>query len=63
MLQIVVYDSKKMPPVSLPAGVKINIEDYLDILSSQVKQWVGIDRNYLFQQDRASQKGLRSDLG
>jgi hypothetical protein len=43
MLRIVAPESQKMPLVSLPAGVKVTIEDYLDILSSQVKQWVEAD--------------------
>jgi hypothetical protein len=66
MLRIGASDRKNMPPVSLPASVKVNLEDYLDILSSRVKQWVEADypdRNYLFRHDRASQKVLRSDLG
>jgi ribosomal protein L6P/L9E len=29
MLRNVAPDSQKMPPVSLPAGVKVTIEDYL----------------------------------
>uniref|UniRef100_A0A3Q1HRU9 Tc1-like transposase DDE domain-containing protein n=1 Tax=Acanthochromis polyacanthus TaxID=80966 RepID=A0A3Q1HRU9_9TELE len=56
MFGLVASDGQKMPPVFTLAGVKVNTEADLDILSSQVKPWLEAhypDGNYIFQQDGA----------
>lgn len=53
---LVASDGKKMPPVFIPSGVRINTEAYLKILSAEVKPWVEAnypEGNYVFQQDGA----------
>lgn len=53
---LIASDGKKMPPVFIPSGVRINAEAYLEILCTKVKPWVEAnypDRNYVFQQDGA----------
>lgn len=53
---LVSSDGKKMPPVFVPSGVRINTDRYLDILQKKVKPWIQAnypDGNYVFQQDGA----------
>lgn len=49
-------DGKKMPPVFIPSGVRINTDKYLAIMNDKVKPWILAnypDGNYVFQQDGA----------
>ena len=53
---LVSSDGNTMPPVFIPAGVKVNTETYVDMLCTKVKTWVDShypDGNYVFQQDGA----------
>lgn len=53
---LVSSDGKKMPPVFIPSGIRINTDRYLEILESEVKPWVQAnypEGNYVFQQDGA----------
>lgn len=53
---LVSSDGKKMPPVFVPSGVRINTEVYIDILAQKVKPWIEAnypDGTYVFQQDGA----------
>ena len=49
-------DGKKMPPVFIPSGVRVNTEVYLNILKDKVKPWIQANyrgQKYVFQQDGA----------
>lgn len=53
---LVASDGRKMPPVFVKAGVKINTEAYIEILSTKVLPWLKANypqQNYVFQQDGA----------
>lgn len=54
---LVASDGKKMPPVFIPNGVKINSDEYIRILESHVKPWIisnySPDVKVVFQQDGA----------
>ncbi len=56
MLGVVASDGKRMPPHFFPAGLKINTEVYLDVLTNVVKPWLDENYpqgNYVWQQDSA----------
>jgi inhibitor of nuclear factor kappa-B kinase subunit alpha len=56
VLGIVASDGKKCPPIFVPAGVKVNTDEYLRLLSDFFLPWVKKNYprgNYVFQQDGA----------
>lgn len=54
---LVASDGKKMPPVFIQSGMRINAEMYLEILRNHVKPWIEANyppgTRYVFQQDGA----------
>lgn len=53
---LVASDGKRMPPVFIPSGVRINTEVYVNILQESVKPWIQAnypEGKYVFQQDGA----------
>lgn len=57
MFGLIASDGKKMDPVFVESGVKINTDVYIDILETHVKPWIdanyGSEQKYLYQQDGA----------
>ncbi len=56
VLGIVCSDGQKPPPIFVPAGVKVNTEEYLRLLESKLLPWLKKTYprgNYVFQQDGA----------
>lgn len=54
---LVVSDGKRMPPVFIQSGMKIDANMYLEVLQNKVKPWIEANYSpeirYIFQQDGA----------
>jgi inhibitor of nuclear factor kappa-B kinase subunit alpha len=56
VLGIVASDGKKLDPIFIPSGLKVNTEVYIDLLSTKLLPWLRRnypEGNYVFQQDGA----------
>ncbi len=56
ILGMVGSDSKRMPPVWFPKGMKVGTPEYLNVLETKLKPWLEVSHrggNYVFQQDGA----------
>ncbi|QQP40024.1 Uncharacterized protein FKW44_013923 [Caligus rogercresseyi] len=52
MLGVVTSDGKAMPPYWFPKGLKVGMEEYLEVMKTVVKPWL----------DRTYSKGLAAGL-
>ncbi len=54
VLGIVSNEGDVMPPHIIPKGLRVNTEEYLDVIKTVVKPWmdqIAGHRHYVFQQD------------
>jgi hypothetical protein len=54
VLGVVCSDSRKLPPIFIPAGLKVNTNAYLSLLETELLPWLKKtypQGNYIFQQD------------